>query len=110
MSVPIQIRYHGMDTSDALSAHIREQAEKLTRVYDRIERIEVVLEQPQHRHRHGDRYHVRLRVHVPGNDIIIDRDPGTGTDHEIAQNAIRDAFDAARRRINAHADHLRPIS
>lgn len=107
MNVPIQIRYHGMDTSDALSDHIREQAEKLTRVYGRIERVEVVLEQPQKRHRHGDRFHVRIHVHVPGNDIIIDRDPGDDAAHEIAQAAVRDAFDAARRRLDEHADRLR---
>jgi ribosome-associated translation inhibitor RaiA len=107
MTLPVQISFKGMESSDALSTLIREQAERLGRVYERIERVEVTVDAPPGNHRHGRPFHVRIRVHVPGNDVIVDRDPTADDSHDDAQVAVRDAFDAARRRLDTHAERLR---
>jgi ribosome-associated translation inhibitor RaiA len=109
MTIPMQISFKGIDHSDALTAHITAVAGKLEQVYDRIERCEVVVEAP---HRHSPRtpqFHVRVRLHVPGNDVIVDRDADAGGDqpHDDPYIAVRDAFQAARRRLTAHVQRLR---
>lgn len=108
MTVPVQINFHGMDSSDALTATINEQVEKLEQKYQRIERVEVAVETPHHYNGRAQRFHIRIHVHVPGNDVIIDRDPGDAERHFDAHAAVRDAFQAARRRLDEHADRMRP--
>lgn len=105
----MQIRFHGIDASDALSAHITELAEKLGHIYDRIERCEVVLESPNANGSRSPRFHVRIRLHVPGDDVIIDRDPGRDDDHNDAYVAVNDAFDAARRRLETRVERMRDV-
>lgn len=108
MNAPVQIHYNGIDSSDALTERIREQAEKLEHMYNRIERIEVAIGTPHHQNGRAQRFHVRLRIFVPGNDVIIDRDPGDPEAHFDAHTAVRDAFQAAKRRLDEHADRMRP--
>lgn len=103
----MQIRFHGLDASDALTAHITEAAGKLEQVYDRIERCEVVVEAPHHHDTRLPRFHVRVRLHVPGDDVIIDRDPGKDEDHSDPYLAVNDAFHAARRRLESHVERHR---
>lgn len=53
-----------------------------------------------HRRRHGDLYAVRLQITAPGEaDVMIDRNPPQDHAHEDAFVAVRDAFAAARRRL-----------
>lgn len=106
MTFPIHISFQGVDHSDALHAHIEATAAKLAEVYDRIERCEIVVESP---HRHSPRtprFHVRVRVHVPGPDIIVDRDADDDA-HDDPYIAVRHALQAARRRLETHVAHLR---
>ncbi len=108
MAVPVQISFQGKDSSEALSAFIHEQAEKLGRVNARIERVDVNIQPPPgNGHHHGRPFHVRIRLHVPGNDVIVDRDPTTDDSHDDAHIAVRDAFETARRRLQHHTERLR---
>lgn len=107
MAFPLQITFHGLDHSDALEQWIREWADKLERVYDRIERGEVAVERPHEHQRTGGQFHVRVHLHVPGADVIVDRDPGQDEAHEDPYVAVRDAFHAARRQLEDHARRLR---
>jgi len=108
MAIPMQITFHGVDQSDALEARILEWADKLERVYDRVERCEVVVEAPHRHHRQGRLFHVRIHLHVPGSDIIVNRDPGPDGAHEDPYVAVRDSFQAARRQLEDHARKMRP--
>ena len=51
------------------------------------------------RHRQGTIYHVRVDLTVPGGEVVVNREPGEDHAHEDLHVAIRDAFDAARRRL-----------
>ncbi|OGA60901.1 MAG: 30S ribosomal protein S30 [Betaproteobacteria bacterium RIFCSPLOWO2_12_FULL_65_14] len=98
MQLPLQISLHGIEPSDALYNAIREKAEKLDRYYEHIMSCRVVLELAgRHKHR-GKQFVARVDLKVPGGEIVVthehDADP---------QVALRDAFDAARRRLEDYA-------
>ena len=94
MQIPLQISLHGLKQSDALYNAIREKAEKLERYHDRIMSCRVVLELAGRHKRHGRQFTVRIDLKVPGGEIAITREP----DDDL-QVALRDAFDAARRKL-----------
>lgn len=103
MPVDVQISFRHMDVSETLEALVRARAEELGQFSDRITACRVVIEAASKHHRHGNPYHVRVELTVPGNKIMVDRDPGNGHAHEDPYIAVRDAFEAARRRLREHA-------
>jgi ribosomal subunit interface protein len=106
MQPPVEITFKEIESSAAVEARIRELAEKLERVFDRITRCEVLVETP-HRHQHkGRQFHVRVRLTVPGQEIVSSHDPGIGGAHEDVYVAIRDAFNAAKRQLEVYAEKL----
>jgi ribosomal subunit interface protein len=98
MQIPLQISLHGIEHSNALYNTIQEKAAKLERYYDRIMSCRVVLELVGRHKRHGKQFTVRIDLKVPGGEIAITRDH----DEELAV-ALRDAFDAARRKLEDYA-------
>jgi len=107
MQVPLHIAFHGVDSSPALEARIREHAKKLEQFYDRIISCDVTVELPHQHHRHGKQWHIRIQVSVPGDELIVSRDPGKDEDHEDPYVALRDAFAAARRQLEDYVHRLR---
>lgn len=56
----------------------------------------------RHRHHHqGNVYHVSIKLHLPGLDIEASHDPELNHAHEDVYVAMRDAFRAARRQLEA---------
>lgn len=107
MQIPPEVTFRGMDHSDAMEAKIRERAEKLERFYDRIMSCRVVVEAPHRNHHKGKIYHVSLDVTVPGSELVVNRDPGANHAHEDPYVAIRDAFEAMERKLEAFANKKR---
>ena len=108
MQVPLQITFEHTGHSDALEAAVRKEAQKLERFYDRITSARVVIARPQHRHYKGDTYCVRIHMALPnGRHIDITHDPAETGRHEDAHVTIRDAFDAAGRRLQ---DEIRRLT
>jgi ribosome-associated translation inhibitor RaiA/cold shock CspA family protein len=101
--LPLQITFRHMDPSPALEARIRQRAEELDQFFDRITSCRVVVECRHPRHHQGKLFEVRVDLTVPGREIVVGRDPGANHAHEDAHVAVRDAFDAARRRLEDHA-------
>ena len=98
MEYPIQISLHGIERSRALNSAVRARAEKLERYYDRIMSCRVVLE-PAGRHKHqGQQFSIRIELKVPGGEIAV-----THKHDEEVQVALRNAFDAARRKLEDYA-------
>jgi cold shock CspA family protein len=134
MKIPLQITFKNMAPSEAIEAQIRERAERLDSFYDRIMSCRVLIEAPHQRHRRGNRYHVRIDLTVPQGEFVIKREPKLITErplyyqkapddleleasrelskyavHEDIQLAIRDAFDAARRKLQDYARRQRGV-
>jgi ribosomal subunit interface protein len=98
MQIPLQISLHGITRSNALYNAIREKADKLERYYDRIMSCRVVLELAGRHQRKGKEFSVRIDLKVPGGELAVTREHD-----EDLQIALRDAFDAARRRLEDYA-------
>jgi len=109
MQVPLDVAYeNGLEPSASLQTRIEREAAKLERFSDRITACHVALVGRSGKRRHGDLFRVRLRLTVPGRaDIIVDRNPDADHAHEDPYVAVRDAFSAARRRLQ---DHVRRFS
>jgi ribosomal subunit interface protein len=107
MSLQPIITFRHMSSSEALEATIRERAAKLERFCNTISKCEIVVEAPSHAHAHGAHFRVRIELHVPGDELIVDRDPKEAADHRDVQVALRDAFDAAKRQLQAYNDKHR---
>ena len=100
MQVPLQVTFEHIDPSDFIERRVREEVAKLEQFYDRITSARVVITRPQHRHRTGDLYAVRLHLTLPGApDISVSREPAVEGRHEDMQAVIADAFGAARRQL-----------
>jgi ribosomal subunit interface protein len=98
MQIPLQISLRGIEHSDALDTAIREKAENLDRYYAHIMSCRVVLELAGRHQRQGREFVVHIDLKVPGSEIVVSK-----AHDEDLQIALRDAFDAARRRLEDYA-------
>lgn len=103
MQLPLQVTFRGMPRSEAVEAKIRERAGKLDTFHGRIMGCHVVVESPHRHHHKGRSYVVRIDFTVPGGEVIVNRDTGAVNAHEDVYVAIRDAFNAASRRLEDYA-------
>ena len=102
----LQITFRNLDASPSVEARIRERAREMEQFFDRIVSCRVVIEAPKHR-RHGDLYHIRVDLKIPGKEIVVKRDPPEHHAHEDIYVAIRDCFDAVRRQLEDHVRRRR---
>jgi cold shock CspA family protein len=127
INIPLDITFRDMPPSDAVEAAIREKAAKLEDFYSGIISCRVIVEEPHRHHHRGRLFHVRIDLTLPGAEIVVKHEPkrvevktpgvegtpeGVPSEtnepskyaaHEDIYVAIRDAFDAARRRLQDHA-------
>lgn len=124
MKYPVHITMRHMELSPAVEQLIHEEAEGLSQYFDRITDCRVVVEAP-HRHRQrGQAYHVHLDLGVPRKRIVVRHEPASmsevGHDDDITRNdssetpahqdayqAVRTAFESARRQLIDYAQMLR---
>ena len=102
MNTNLEIAFHNMDTSETLEAYIRERAEKLERMYDRLVGMRVAVEKQHRQHRTGNVFDVHIEVMVPGQDIVVSRKPAKANEkyaNPDARTSVRDAFEAAERQL-----------
>lgn len=107
MRLPLQITFRGMPLSAPLETYIRERAGQLEKHSHAILSCRVVIESPHHHHRKGNLYQVSIDIALPGHEIAITRHPQKHGAHQDAHTTIRDAFDAACRRVEAHVERRR---
>jgi ribosomal subunit interface protein len=101
MQLPLQITARDVSLSEAAEGNIRAKAASLDTYYDGIVGCRVVVEGPGRHHRKG-LFTVRIDLNVPGAELMVDRQAD-----EDLYVAIRDAFDAARRRLEDYARRQR---
>lgn len=103
MNTPLKISYHGVDPTPAIEARIQERVARLERFHNRITSCEVAVEEPHRQHRKGNLYSVRLLIRTPTGEVVINRAGPEDHAHEDFYIALRDAFDAAQRKLeDAH--------
>jgi ribosome-associated translation inhibitor RaiA len=106
MPADVQITFRGMETSPSVEAQVRRRAEELDQFSNRITACRVVMEAAHRRHQQGTIYNVRIDLTVPGGTLVVNREPGADHAHEDLHVAVRDAFDAARRKLQDHMQKL----
>lgn len=98
MQIPLSIATHHTDLPASATSLIRKKAHKLERFYERLTGCEVIVEGPGGHHMNGGPYGVNIHLSVPGSEIHVDRQSG-----EDLMEAIREAFEAARRQLKEYA-------
>jgi cold shock CspA family protein len=102
MQTPVEIVFRHYEPSEEIRAEIASQVRRLEKFSPRITSCHVVVNGPQTRHRSGAPFHVELRIAMPEhNDVVVDKSPADAPEREHALVAIREAFDAAARQIEA---------
>jgi ribosome-associated translation inhibitor RaiA len=101
MELSARVSFRGVEPSEAVEARVRERIAGLARARgsERIDRCEVVIEAPHHHKHKGELYTVVIRMHTAGRALIVDRAHPHSPSHQDVYVAVRDAFDAAERRI-----------
>lgn len=131
MKIPLQITFRHMAPSAAIEENIRDKAAKLDELHDGIMGCRVAVEAPHQHHHKGKAYVVRIDLTVPGGELVINREPkrlvpkksngaaepekefteshepSKHAAHEDIYVAIRDAFNAAGRKLQDHARRRR---
>ena len=121
MRVPMQITWRDMAPSTAVGVKIREEMAKLEEFYDRITSSRVTVEIPR-RYQNGKyQFRIRIALTVPGYEIVVNHEPTLHSSlqrmdgeerakgqepsapHKDIYVAIRDAFKAARRRLQDYS-------
>jgi len=102
MQIPLQITIRDVEHSEALETHIRDKVKKLEEFFQHIMSCRVVVEMPHKHHHQGKQFNVRIDIGVPGSEIVVNNDHS-----EDVYVALRDAFDAAKRRLEDYARKIR---
>lgn len=102
MKLTPQVTFKDVPPSEAIESNILEKAAKLERYYNRIMGCRVAVEAVQQRRHQGKLYSVRIDLTVPGSELVVNK-----ILNEDLYVAIKDAFDAARRKLEAFAEKQR---
>lgn len=125
MQLTPTITFRGVERTDALETEILTRLRKLETYYRGIMRCRVAVELVQRHHEAGNRYHVRIDLTVPGEEIVVSHEAGlhaaaqdidaekftkvaeSDPERKHARVAIREAFDIARRQLQDYARRQR---
>jgi len=106
--LPLHITFRHMDPSPALEARIGELAERLDKFSAQIMHCHVIVEAPPKHQHQGGLFEVRIDLTVPDREIAIRRSHPIRHSHEDPYVALRDAFRAARRKLEDYERERRP--
>jgi ribosomal subunit interface protein len=102
MRIPVDVHFRDMSPSPAIESHIRQRIEALGRIDSTALGCHVTVEPGDHRRRHGTIHRFTIRLVVPGDEIVVSREPGANAAHEDPYVAMRDACDALERQLVEH--------
>lgn len=99
------IRFIGMEPSDALASSAREKVAKLELFCPEIMACHVAIELPHKHRQQGRPFAVRLGLTLPGHELAVSR-----VEHEDAYVALRDAFDDMKRQVEDTMRRMREFT
>ena len=102
MKLPLQVRFLGLEPSEAVESAVRTKAEKLEQFCPDLMSCRVSIEQEAKHQHQGRPFAVRIDVTRTGRELSVDR-----VRNEDVYVALRDAFDAMRRRLEDSVERTR---
>src|SRR5438874_10890630 len=73
MQLTVNITYRGLKKSQGIEQLVLEKATRLDKFCDHISRCDVAIEQPNHTHKKGNQFRVRIDVTVPpGHELVAE--------------------------------------
>lgn len=106
MQIPLEVTFRNVEPSPAMKASVRRRVSQLEHFYGRLTGCHVTISAP-HKHQHtGVQYSVHIRLLAPGKVIVVSHEHHPAA-REDAYVALRDAFAAARRRLEDYARRRR---
>jgi ribosome-associated translation inhibitor RaiA len=108
MDMPLEISFHNLHPSSALEAAIRERADRLEHLYQRLTSCRVSVEAPHRHHRKGSLLGIHIELGVPGGTLAVSREPHHAEKYAAPNvyKTLRDAFDAAERQLLEYKQRL----
>jgi hypothetical protein len=104
MQIVPEITFQGSEPSAEARAVILKEIERLESHNQRITGCRVKVIAPSHKHRHGTGFQVRIWLTIPPHEeIVVNSSVSDDARHEHAEVSIKDAFEAARRQLDAFA-------
>jgi cold shock CspA family protein len=107
MKLPIQISFSHLPRSKEIEDTICARAAKLDEFCDSIMSCRVVVGVPHRHHGDGNLYQVRIDLTVPGEELVVNREPSEHTAYRDLQLAIDDAFNSAARLLEEYVRRKR---
>jgi ribosome-associated translation inhibitor RaiA len=99
MQVPLTVSFHGIPVSEPVRTACWAEAEKLERWFDRITSCHVTASLPHRHHRSAKPFDLRVRLTLPGHEIIVDRVKTQEHGVERPELIVRETFDEVRRQL-----------
>lgn len=101
--IPTNVSFRQMEVSDAVRDEIIGRFEEISKVYEGVLCCDAVVSLP-HKHRsRGKIPHVLLKVKVPGNMLVVDREPEMDITHKDIYVVVADAFHSMKHKLEEHA-------
>jgi cold shock CspA family protein/ribosome-associated translation inhibitor RaiA len=88
-------------SAESVKKRIVQEAQKLERIFNRIQHCSVVISLPHRAHQQGKIFHINLTLHVPGKVLVVNQEPELNHAHEDAFVAIRDAFRSMEKELTS---------
>jgi ribosomal subunit interface protein len=107
VKIPFTISFRDVPQSDSVWLDVQSRVEKLARFNFRIMSCEVIIASPHNHKQKGRVYHVEIRLHIPGEDIYICREPAKNDAHSDIYIAIKDAFKTLERKLASQRNRMR---
>jgi ribosome-associated translation inhibitor RaiA len=93
MKLPVEIRFIGLEPSEALESSARSRIARIERMRSGLMAWRVAITQSHKHQQQGREFAVRIDVTLAGHELDVERV------NEDPYVALRDAFDAVRRRV-----------
>lgn len=107
MDVPLELAFHNLEASEAVETRVRERVAKLEKMFPRLVACRVVVEAPHKQHQKGNVFRVRIEMSVPGDDLVVSKEPNRAherfADPDV-YTVLKDAFETAERMLRDHKD------
>lgn len=107
MQIPLEITFRNAERSEPVEGAIRERVDKLNRYFEHIISCRVTVEVPNRTPQYDVLNHrVSVDISVPGEELVVSREPNENDNFNDMYVTIRDAFDAAEQQLRTYAGRL----